>query len=143
MQYLKDTKITGPKRHVKNLRELFGMTYFGTVVTGEARLELTHVLANKGYVGVCNAETRPTIGKTPLYVVVPNCQLDAVWAPSRNKLPVEICETGEVEVRFGPASQIGNIHICNAVGIRIDRAVLYLCLDPNGRLVDDTSNLGV
>ena len=143
MQHLKDSKITGPKRHVAKLRKLFGLTYFGTVVTGEVELELTHVLANRGYVGVDTAGTKPSISRAPLYVVVPSRKLDAVWAPSKNQLPVEVCTTGEVEVRFGPASQVGNIHICNAVGIRIDKSVLYLCLDPNGRLVDDTSNMGV
>ena len=144
MQYLKNTKITGAKQHVARLRRLYGLTYFGSdTAGGEVEFRLTHVLANRGYVGVDIVGDKPSIKRAPLYILVPSCKLDAVWAPSRNQLSVEVCESGEVEVRFGPASQVGNIHICNAVGIRIDKSVLYLCLDPNGQLVDETSNMGV
>jgi hypothetical protein len=141
MQYLKDTKITGPKHHVSRLLKLFGQTYFGPIGMGEVQFELTHVFANKVYGGVSLVE-RPTIKREPLYVLVPNMKLDAVWAPSKNHLSVEVCEDG-IEVRFGPASSVGAIHICNAVSIRIDRSVLYMCLDPAGRLVDESSNMGV
>jgi hypothetical protein len=140
MQYLKDTKINGPKRHVSSLLKLFGMTAISTKIYDPGAIEftLTHVFANSVYGGVSLSENKPTIMREPLYVLVPNTELDAVWAPS---MRIQPCT--DVEVRFGPASQVGNIYICDAVSIRIERCVLYLCLDPKGRLVDKSSNMGV
>lgn len=133
MQYLKDTKIIGSKHHVSNLRKLFGMTYFGQ---GGIILELTHVFANGVYGGVSLASKR-SVKNEPLYILVPNKEIDAVWPPA-------MCQScTDFEVRFGPASRVGGTHICNAVSIRIGRSVMYLCLDPNGRLVDKSSNMGV
>ncbi|MBU2036837.1 hypothetical protein KJ866_01355 [Patescibacteria group bacterium] len=68
-----------------------------------------------------------------LYVVVPSENIENVW-PGR---------LGEIdEVRFGTATK-GDQAITQAVAVHKGLATLYLCLSPNGVLIDDIGALGI
>jgi hypothetical protein len=134
MQYLKTTKIIGGTAHVDAIRKLFGLVYFGGTPDLGVELEITLVVPNMGYVGLPLGDGKPTITREPLFVVVPNRTIDAIWPPLG----------ADVEVRFGTASETGSCRpICAAVGIRRRRATMYLCLDPAGKQIMPSSNMGV
>jgi hypothetical protein len=132
MQYLKTTKITGGMAHVNAVRRMFGLVYFGNTISPDVELEITLVVPNSGYVGLQSGDGKPTIKREPLFVVVPNRTVDAVWPPLG----------ADVEVRFGTSSEKG-LPICGAVGIRRGRATMYLCLDPAGKEITPSSSMGV
>jgi len=131
MEYISSANIYGEKKHVDEIRRLFGNVYFGGSDHSHVRLKLVTVLPN-----IYRASEPEKKEGALLYVVAPLVgTVGKVW-PGRSE--------DVVEVRFGTATDDMENILTQAVAIHgKELATLYLCLSPNGICVDETSSLEI
>jgi len=127
MRYLKDCALLGNMKFVEEVKKHFGDVYLGEPLpNGTPILRITTVLPN--FYCVSSA----TVEKDPLYVVVPESDIQNIWPGNDFD-----------EVRFGTATTQGGQVLTSAVAVFKGTTGLYLCISPRGKAITDIGALGI
>ncbi|MDO8510160.1 MAG: hypothetical protein Q7S15_00855 [bacterium] len=114
MAALKDKFVVYGK-HAEVVRREFGGVVVGSRFREDSPSFMANIILPNFY-----RHNSATVENAPLYVLVPNCEIDMVW-------PLNVGDEFKYGVSFDPEKQK---KLSEAVGIFKDTTCLYICLHP-------------
>ena len=130
MTYLKYFKINGNPEHIRKFEMVFWDVSLDSLNNSDMVLTITKALPNFW------RTNDPKKNNAFLYMVVPSETITSVWPSMPN------CD----EVKYVTAKNSVDNKLCPitpAIVIHTGMTSLYLCLTPNGSLIDESGSLGI